>query len=414
MMDSFEQFKEELRETLAHLHDPDYQPSELLYAVLGRHPRHGAGAIQSDIIQAIRDLEPPHTVPTTSQVQREFDLLYHRFVLKLTQEETGRRLHMSARSVRRAQRAATHTLARSIWEHSLAYGLLTPEDSESEQETQLAPRTVLNGQMPDWRSQVKRDLASLHMGAPGTVTNVAETIERALELESGLTSKYGIALTVKHLRPDLMAAIHPSALRQILIMAIAKLARRASLGQISIETRLEGGDAKIILTASVSAATGRPDIDLIHEILTSQGGSSGLDESPGSVSLWMKVPCAGQVTVLVVDDNPDMVHLYRRYTSGTKYYIIHAAQGQRTFAAIRAVAPDIVVLDIILPDADGWDLLTQLHADPATRSIPVIICSIVKEEDLASVLGAVLYLPKPVHHQQFIQALDQALDQAPT
>ena len=84
MMDSFEQFKEELRETLAHLHDPDYQPSELLYAVLGRHPRHGAGAIQSDIIQAIRDLEPPHTVPTTSQVQREFDLLYHRFVLKLT------------------------------------------------------------------------------------------------------------------------------------------------------------------------------------------------------------------------------------------------------------------------------------------------------------------------------------------
>jgi CheY-like chemotaxis protein len=128
----------------------------------------------------------------------------------------------------------------------------------------------------------------------------------------------------------------------------------------------------------------------------------------------VKVPSVGQVSVLVVDDNLDMVHFYRRCTVGTKYHITPAPQGQRTFEAIKSAHPDIVVLDIILPDADGWELLTQLHSHPATRSIPIVICSIVKEEGLASALGAALYLPKPVHHREFIQALDQALDQAPT
>jgi CheY-like chemotaxis protein len=66
----------------------------------------------------------------------------------------------------------------------------------------------------------------------------------------------------------------------------------------------------------------------------------------------------------------------------------------------------------MLPDVDGWNLLQDLHQHPATRSIPVIICSVVREETLALSLGAVLYLPKPVSPHQFIQALNQALSES--
>ena len=72
------------------------------------------------------------------------------------------------------------------------------------------------------------------------------------------------------------------------------------------------------------------------------------------------------------------------------------------------------MLDILLPDVDGWELLSQLHSSPSTRPIPVIICSIVRENELASCLGAVQYLPKPVHRQDFIRALDRALAQGQT
>lgn len=413
-MDSFKQFKQELRDALTHLHDPDYQPPDLLYIVLGRDPREGAGPVQSDIIQVINGLEPLPDVPMGSHARQEFDLLYNRFVLKLTQEETANRLHMSVRSVRRAQRTVTHTLARLLWEHSLARRVLTDEESESGQGAPVHAGTILDARMTDWRSQVKQDLASLQMSAPGSVTDVTETIKHAVELQSVLTSKYGINLTMEQVQSGLMAAIHPAALRQILIMAIAKLARRTSSGRITIETTLEEEDIKIILTGSISAHDQPPDVDLIQEILASQGGSIGVSVDGDCASLWVKVPSVGQVTVLVVDDNLDMIHFYRRCTVGTKYHIVPAAQGQRTFEAIKSAAPDIVVLDIILPDADGWDLLARLHSHPETQPIPIIICSIVKEEELASALGAALYLPKPVHHLEFIRALDQALDRVPT
>ncbi len=66
----------------------------------------------------------------------------------------------------------------------------------------------------------------------------------------------------------------------------------------------------------------------------------------------------------------------------------------------------MIVLDIMLPDIDGWELLTNLHEYPGTRAIPVIICSVVKQEELAEALGAALYVAKPVMRKQFIEALD--------
>ena len=76
---------------------------------------------------------------------------------------------------------------------------------------------------------------------------------------------------------------------------------------------------------------------------------------------------------------------------------------------VEACAPSIIVLDVMLPDMDGWELLAHLHEHPPTRSIPILVCSVVREEELALALGAKLYLSKPVRRQQFIQALDQAL-----
>jgi CheY-like chemotaxis protein len=405
-MNSFERFRQELRDALTHLHDPDYQPSELLCAVMAGDLRDGAAPVQSEIVQVIEGLEPPPGVPPGARARQDFDVLHHRFVLKLTQEETAECLHMSVRSMRRAQRAATHTLARLLWEHSLAREVSAEGLKQGE-------GTTSGIQAVDWRSQVRQDLASLRVSAPGNVTDVEKAINYAVELESVLTSRRGVSLEVGHLQPNLVVAIHRSALRQILIMAIAQLGRCVSSGQITIDATVEDGNVKITLTGPISAENSLPNGDLIGEILASQGGSVQVGIDGERVSFWIKVPSVGRVTVLVVDDNVDLVHFYRRCTGGTRYHIVHAAQGQRTIDAIETVAPDIIVLDIMLPDADGWELLAQLHRNPATRSIPVIICSIVREENLASAFGAALYLPKPVQHREFIQALDQVLDQAP-
>jgi DNA-binding response OmpR family regulator len=155
-----------------------------------------------------------------------------------------------------------------------------------------------------------------------------------------------------------------------------------------------------------------PDSDLIREILAVHDGSIEAYLEEEQVGFSIKLPTADKMTVLVIDDNADLVHFYRRYTTGTRYQIVHLAEGQHILDTIQEIKPDIIVLDVMLPDIDGWELLTNLQEQPTTKMIPIIVCSVVRRAELALSLGASLYLPKPVRRREFVQALDQILNQA--
>jgi CheY-like chemotaxis protein len=185
-----------------------------------------------------------------------------------------------------------------------------------------------------------------------------------------------------------------------------------SSGPIAVYAGLENGEARITLSGVVEAGEELDGDQLIHDILLPAGGQIKTIKEGQQVFVYIHVPSTGQVTVLAVDDNPDMLHFYRRCTAGTRYHVVQATTGREALAHIRANPPDIVVLDVMLPDIDGWQLLIQLHEDPDTRTIPIIVSSVVREEDLATSLGAAYYLTKPVQPRRFVQALERVLRQA--
>lgn len=415
---AFEQFRDHLREALAHLHDPDYQAPPILCAMIGCDADGGAGPAQARILNLISELQPSPDVRHYARARQDHDLLYHRFVLKLTQEETAERLHMSVRSVRRAQRVATHALAQHLWEHGLARQVATGiEDAAAAPDRGHSRPDAPSGHelLPDWSSQVRQELLSLVAQAPGAVAQVGPTIARAIALEQVLGAQYNISLELGEIPEDLVAAVHPSFLRQILIMAIGQLIRYAPAGTITIHATDTHDHIVLALKTACVHGLDAPSGDdplqvgLIREMLEPHGGTLLVEIDDESISLSIHVPSAGKVTVLVVDDNQDQVHYYRRCTAGTRYHIVQVPYGQRTVREILDSEADIVVLDILLPDIDGWELLADLQKHPVARSIPVIICSIIQEEGLAKALGAALYLPKPVHHRTFTGALDQVL-----
>jgi CheY-like chemotaxis protein len=403
-----EKVEQELRDALAHLYDPNYQPSEILCELTGCDQREGALAVQSAMIRAIEDLTPSPNASPNSPTNQIHALLHNRFVQKLTLEETAKRMHMSLSSTCRTQRTAVHALARILWEHRQAAGQL-PEKQAQENGRQLSDEAGVNARAIDWRAQAKRELASLLASAPDVVSDVGETIHGALELMAPLISKLGVRVEVGFVQPDLVATIHPSVLRQLLITAIGRLARYTSTGQLTIYAGREGGNAKITIVSDISAENRPTEGDLIADMVALENIVVEANIDGDHVSLGVEVPSVGKTTVLVVDDNLDMARFYRRCSEGTRYHIVHMAQGQGLFETVKVVGPDIIVLDVMLPDIDGWDLLMRLHEDPATRSTPIIICTVVKEEDLALSLGATCYLTKPVRPREFIQALDQLL-----
>jgi CheY-like chemotaxis protein len=221
-----------------------------------------------------------------------------------------------------------------------------------------------------------------------------------------------IHVEVRSVQRDLVARVHPVLLQQVLVSSVKRLAPHVSDGPIAIYARLEDGEATITLTGAVTPEQALTESELISGIPTSKDISIEAHLDATQAFVWIRAPSAGRTTVLVVDDNEDMARFYRDCTLGTRYYVVHIARGRDLPDAIEANTPDIIVLDVMLPDIDGWRLLMRLHEDPATRPIPVIVCSVVQEEDLALSLRAASYLPKPVRPGEFVQALDRVLLQA--
>ncbi len=102
--------------------------------------------------------------------------------------------------------------------------------------------------------------------------------------------------------------------------------------------------------------------------------------------------------ILIVDDSPDIRMLLVSVLQRAEYEVIEAADGSTVQQWVHESDPDLVILDLLMPEMDGWDALERLKADDATSDIPVIISSALSEdEDLekARSMGAIDYIPKP-------------------
>lgn len=116
-----------------------------------------------------------------------------------------------------------------------------------------------------------------------------------------------------------------------------------------------------------------------------------------------------QIQVLVIDDNADIIHLFQRYVQGTRYSVVGLQDPTAVAEWIERIDPRILLLDVMMPGLDGWDLLTQLRLKQQLRRSAVLICSILPQERLAISLGADGFLQKPVLPQDFLNALDGQL-----
>jgi CheY-like chemotaxis protein len=120
--------------------------------------------------------------------------------------------------------------------------------------------------------------------------------------------------------------------------------------------------------------------------------------------------------VLVIDDNADTLQLMERYASGTRYRFVGTQDPEQALTLAEQLAPQVIVLDVMMPQIDGWRVLSQLRQYPLTRNTPIIVCTILAQEALALSLGASAFIRKPVTRQLLLQALDrqfEALASAP-
>ncbi len=111
--------------------------------------------------------------------------------------------------------------------------------------------------------------------------------------------------------------------------------------------------------------------------------------------------------ILAIDDDPHVISLYERYLVAAGYQVVALTDPSKAVERAKELNPFAITLDIMMPGFDGWQVLNTLKSDLITREIPVVICSIVEEQERGFSLGAADYLVKPILEEDLVLSLDR-------
>ncbi|MDB6001953.1 MAG: hypothetical protein JWP52_3652, partial [Rhizobacter sp.] len=114
---------------------------------------------------------------------------------------------------------------------------------------------------------------------------------------------------------------------------------------------------------------------------------------------------AGQPLVLIVEDNPQAAELMKLQLNANGYRVAMTTNAEEALTLTRELRPQALILDVLLPNMDGWDLLAKLKEHPSTSHVPVVIVSITDQPRRGFALGAAQVLVKPVSQQDLLAAI---------
>lgn len=396
---SFEEFEIQLQNILNHFYNPIFHPNDQVFKILGAHPAQGMESVRQVIKERIDDLRPSEGTPTGAISRRFYEILNYRYLDALSQEKASFQLGMTSRNLRRYQQQAIHLLASRIWDAYISGNLNT--DPLIEDTMSVIPE----------RPTILHEIDVLQRNSPGAIAKIGESVEHVRIISRAAVNARPITFIADGIGPDLSVRVHPSVLDQIFLSTIELLAQNIADSEIRISAKQQGNRVEVTLIAAQRFAAAPFTISgLVPEVLELIGGSQSIVQNGQDVQISFWFPAVTHVPVLLIDDNPDFLHLFQRYTQNTRYIMHNIREGARLQEALKDIHPQIIVLDVLLPDMDGWQLLIALQNPIYGQPVPVVICSAVGQKELAYSLGARSYLSKPVSRSQFLSTLDSLLE----
>jgi CheY-like chemotaxis protein len=263
------------------------------------------------------------------------------------------------------------------------------------------------------------ELEKLREAVPAQMTDIEPVIREALKTlgPSLATLDVSAVYEAEENLPQVWS--RGPVLQQALVSLVSLAIRYTPGGQVYIQPQLEPQQIYLLIQTTTSlqplAAPPRDpakSLQMVEQLMPLCRGSLeiiswGKEGQPFAARIVL--PTLVQATVLMIDDNADTRQLFRRYLSGSHYRFVSAADAEEGLALALELTPELIVLDVMMPDQDGWSLLGQLREHPQTGHIPIIVSTILPQEELAFDLGAAGFIRKPVNQTMLLSALDRQL-----
>jgi len=396
-----ETFLENLRDALKNLYNFEYLRSSPLTEVFGIHTRFDSSrTLQKILVESINAFKPSPDEPDQSRAWRIFDSLFCCYVQQLKQQIVADQLCISPRQLRREQRIALESLADYLWDQ---YNLDSLSISATKNLTDLE------------NSEVVKELGWVQDFQHSNPANLNQELDLVLEVTEHLRLKKSVIFerNIPDQLPPL--ALHPVALSQILVNVLNAAINRALPGAISINVKESDWLVEVDIQASeidqafpFTPVDQSPNLSIAKQLAAlSSIQLSITNDDQDAFKVVLQLPIQEQVPVLLVDDNRDALDLFQRYTVGSRYRLVTTQDPNEILDLVSQNTPKLIVLDIMMPENNGWKILGMLKNHPLTIDTPIIVCTILPQRDLALSLGASDFISKPINREAFLSSLNQ-------
>jgi CheY-like chemotaxis protein/two-component sensor histidine kinase len=280
--------------------------------------------------------------------------------------------------------------------------------------------------------------------------NVAELLQSVVPTAGGLIKDKSVKL-VQNIEPNIpIIRADAMRLRQVMINLLSNAAKFTEEGTITISAAVEArtnGQPEVVIKvtdtgpgialkdrsklfqpfsqvdASPTRKTGGTGLGLSisRRLVELHGGQIDVTSEVGKGStFYFTLPLPKVVesrtrqdgrreekVVLAIDDDSQVISLYERFLQPQGYQVVSLTDPTKAVERAKQLQPFAITLDVMMPGRDGWTVLAELKNDPETRDIPIIVCSILEEDEKGFSLGASDYLVKPILEEDLLNALDR-------
>lgn len=399
---------EYLRQALADLFDPVALRKNPLIEKLGLADEpNPASALRTVMIGAIESLKPIPIAPASATAQRYYQILSQRYVQQYKQQDVANQLGISPRHLRREQVAAIRALAQYLEQR---YGL---DPGGIREQALAAPPS----DPPEVGADVEREMLWLEDSQGDQKAEVWPVLEDAVHLAQALARQHRVTLVLGD-RPASLpeVSVAPTIFKQIVLNLLTTAIQAMPQGETVLEVASRHGQVTVCVRARPGAAgaCGRPLLDdagitMARRLAELFDGKVVASTKGEGLIVSASLPSVEQVLVVAIEDNADTLQLWQRYVQDSHISLVPVREPVTALQAVAKLQPQLVVLDVMMPGIDGWDLLAQIRHHPETSDIPVIVCTVLPQRELALSLGASGFIRKPTTRQEFRSQLERQL-----
>ena len=388
------EFEDHIRDLLSSLYDylklADNPVAQSLAPGLSGNER--PGAIRRLVLSAIDEMQAEKSAGPVTRQNRLYHILQLRYVEQQSTVDALNQLALSERQYYREHQRAIQTISRIIWDEHIA----GPAAATSAEDAKLS---------------LADELDYLNIDRGHRAFDVKAEILAAIRATRVIAERRGIDINLIDTSEPISLGLSQPVFRQFIVLLLNELLlTQAPGGRIEVELSQQQEALLIRFGGLASSARAGECCERLLEnptalaLLASLKAEFDYDAALPQVTLRLQRTLH---KLLVVDDNPDAIGLFKRYLAKLPYQLL-SAQTEAEALQIAAATPLLgIILDVMLPGKDGWQILQRFKNHPATAEIPVLICSVLEMEDLARSLGADGYLKKPPSRDEFLALLGE-------